>query len=258
MQALETSILRKWLGLLGHGLAVAFLTVTTQLGGLAWLLALLFKRRLMAFLLAYAALSVSAVYVAPLFGRVALSCFADGPLQVQSWLYCATNRTYVTPDLKAVLEAAATDIERRYPGTVTLALDGSFPILNGFPLLPHLSHDDGEKVDLAFYYDGIDGYIPGAVRSPIGYFAFEEGPSDCPSVWPTLRWDLASLQPLWRDLRLDEGRTRDLVEVLAADPRVGKILIEPHLKQSLGLTSPKIRFQGCRAARHDDHLHLQL
>ena len=71
-------------------------------------------------------------------------------------------------------------------------------------------------------------------------------------------WDLDWLQPLWKTFELEPQRNRLLVETLARDPRVAKIFIEPHLKQSLGLTSDKIRFQGCRAARHDDHIHLQL
>ena len=36
------------------------------------------------------------------------------------------------------------------------------------------------------------------------------------------------------------------------------LLLEPHLKTRLKLEKyDKIRFQGCRAARHDDHIHVQ-
>ena len=39
----------------------------------------------------------------------------------------------------------------------------------------------------------------------------------------------------------------------------GKILLEPHLAHRLGVEGrPNIRFQGCRAARHDDHIHVQI
>ncbi|MGF1553801.1 MAG: hypothetical protein ACFBWO_15085 [Paracoccaceae bacterium] len=177
-------------------------------------------------------------------------------LEVQSWLYCAMNRHYVSPEMKEVLTDLADAMDRKFPGTRTLVLDANFPFLDGFPLLPHLSHDDGEKADLAFYYRDEDGYLPSATRSPIGYFAFEEGPTSCPDVWPTLRWDFAALQPFWRELAVEPERTAHMLRVLAADRRVGKILLEPHLKRSLSLSSPKIRFQGCRAARHDDHVHL--
>jgi hypothetical protein len=49
-----------------------------------------------------------------------------------------------------------------------------------------------------------------------------------------------------------------LIDELSRSRAIGKILLEPHLRDRLGLTSSKIRFQGCNAARHDDHLHLQL
>lgn len=60
------------------------------------------------------------------------------------------------------------------------------------------------------------------------------------------------------DWQLDRPRMTTALNWLANDPRSGKILIEPHIPQSLNLSHPKIRFQGCRAARHDDHIHLQL
>lgn len=243
---------------LGHLVLAAALTVVTQLGGIAWLLALAFRRRLVAFLAIYAALSFFALLVAPVLGRTAVSCLSDGPLRVASPLYCVLNRTYVSADLHAVITEAAREIDRRHPGTLTLLLDANFPFFDGFPLLPHLSHDDGDKADLAFYYADETGYLPGATRSPIGYFAFEPGPTDCPSAWASLRWDLDWLQPFWRDLYVDETRTGALMRHLASDPRVGRIFLEPHLAARLGVQDPKVRFQGCRAARHDDHIHLQL
>lgn len=236
----------------------SILTVVTQLGGIAWLIALLFRRRLLAFVLAYLAISVSAVLVAPHFGRVAINCFGSGPLEVQSWMYCALNRNYVSPELADVLEDTAEAVAIRYPGTKTLLLDANFPFFKGFPLLPHLSHDDGEKADLAFYYRDETGYLAGATRSPIGYFAFETGPTDCSKTWPSLRWDFDLAQLVWHDYELDAERTRKVLQVLSSDDRVGKVFIEPHMVKSLGLAHPKIRFQGCRAARHDDHIHFQL
>lgn len=244
--------------IIAHSLIVLLLTGLTQIGGLAWLVALFFRRRLIAFIFAYVALTAAALWVAPQFGRVALSCFDDGPLQVQSGMYCALNRNYVTLELKDALIETAAEMGRQYPGTVTLVLDGNFPFLDRFPLLPHLSHDDGRKVDIAFYYRDQEGYLPGATRSPIGYFAFEQGPTECLRQWPTLRWDFAVMQPVWYPYALDSDRNVTVLRILSGDDRVGKIFVEPHLQDSLNVQHPKIRFQGCRAARHDDHIHFQL
>jgi len=242
-----------------HALFVVFLTLLTQLGGVAWIVALFCKRRLAVFFGLYVALSIGAVWLAPaVSGRVALPCFTDGPLKAQSWLYCALNRTYVNPEVKSLLADLAEAVNQSFPGTQTLVLDGNFPFLDGFPLLPHLSHKDGEKVDLAFYYRDETGYRRGATRSPIGYFAFERGRTHCPSRPLDLRWDLDGLQALWPDLQLEPDRTRFALAWLAEDPRTGLIFLERHLKSGLGLTFSKVRFQGCRAARHDDHIHLQL
>ena len=237
---------------------VMLLTLVTQIGGLAWLISRFFKRSKLAFCGLYLLMSVSASLIAPLFGRVALSCGGDGPLKVQSWAYCAANRNYVTPEMADVLHDAAAAMDERFPDVQVVVLDANFPFLDGFPLPPHLSHDDGEKADLAFFYRDETGYLPGKTRSPIGYFAFEQGPTDCPSQARSMRWDLDFLQPFWTDDQLEPDRMREILRILSKDDRVGKIFIEPHLVTQLGVSHPKIRFQGCRAARHDDHIHLQL
>ncbi|MEO0863914.1 MAG: hypothetical protein AAFY39_04860 [Pseudomonadota bacterium] len=245
---------------LGHGVIVVALTVLTQVGGLAWLVALCVRRRLMGFLVAYVALWMGAVLAAPaVSGRVPMPCLGE-PLRAQSPLYCATLRHFVTPELRAVAQDAADAVADAHPGTVTLALDGGFPFWDGFPLLPHLSHDDGQKLDLAFYYADAEGaYLPGRTASPIGYWAFAlKGDPVCPPAWPTMRWGMGWLQPVWPDYRVDVARTHTLMRVLAADPRVAKIFVEPPLADAWGIAGPKVRFQGCRAARHDDHIHLQM
>lgn len=243
---------------LAHSLFVVILTLLTQIGGLAWVIAAFFRYRLVAFFVAYATLTTATIWIAPQFGRVALSCFDDGPLEVQGWMYCALNRNYVSPVLHESLVESAKRIEQQFPGTHTLVLDANFPFMRGFPLLPHLSHDDGDKVDLALYYRDDTDYLPGVTRSPIGYFAFEDGPSECSGQWPTLRWDFSAVQSFWPAYELDTARTSTLLDVLANDSRVEKILIEPHLARRFGVSHPKIRFQGCRAARHDDHIHFQV
>jgi hypothetical protein len=243
----------------GHGLIVLVLTLLTQLGGLAWLIALLFRRRLVVFLLAYAVIWVGVQWVAPLTGRVPVPCSGQ-VLRMQSPLYCVLLRNFVTPDLAALAGQAAAEVAVEFPGTVTLALDGSFPFLTGMPLLPHLSHDDGGKLDFAYYYSAVEGdYLPGLTRSPVGYWAFERrGAEQCPPVWLTLRWGMGWLQPMFPDRRLEPQRTAALARALLADPRTAKVFVEPALAMQLGLSDPRLRFQGCRAARHDDHIHVQL
>lgn len=243
---------------LAHIVIVVALTVLTQLGGVAWLIGLCFKRSTLAALLAYVALSSGTLWLAPTLGRTPLPCLSGDALRMQSPLFCALNRQYVTPELKGVLTDYAAHMQRSFPGTQTRILDANFPYFTGFPLLPHLSHHDGRKVDLAFYYADDTGYLPAKARSPIGYFAFEQGPTDCPKVALTLRWDMGWVQPLWPDLRVEPARMRAALGWLARDARVGKLFIEPHLKARFDAQSPKIRFQGCRAARHDDHIHIQL
>ncbi len=237
---------------------IALLTILTQIGGVAWLVSRVFKRSFMAFLALYLALSVATIWIAPHFGRVPLSCGSSGPVQMQSTFYCVLNRHYVVPELKETLADLAAKVDERFDGTVTLVLDANFPFWTGFPLLPHLSHDDGRKADIAFYYRSETGYAAKTTKSPIGYFAFEQGPTDCPAASPTLRWDMAWLQPLWQDLQVDHARTAAALLWLSQDDRVEKVFIEPHLRRTLGATHPKVRFQGCRAARHDDHIHFQI
>lgn len=243
--------------LLWHGLWVLFLTLLPQIGGLAWLAALVFRRRWLAFTVLYGVVSMTSAWFAARTGQVPLPCWGK-TVRTQSPLYCLLNRHYVAPETASVIGNAADAVVVRYPGTLMLVLDGNFPALTGFTLLPHLSHHDGRKADLAFFHARDVAYLPGRTRSPVGYFAFEQGPTDCPARTLTLRWDLHWLQGTWPELPPDRDRMRTLIQVLSGDARIGKILLEPHLMQSWGVAHPKVRFQGCRAARHDDHVHIQL
>ena len=242
-----------------HALVILALTLLTQLGGLAWALALVTRWRWRVFPLTYLLVWGLAQVLAPFAGREPLPC-TGVPLRMQSPFYCVAMRNFVSPELADLARDAAAKVDAAYPGTVTLALDGGFPFLNGVPLLPHLSHDDGEKLDFAFYYQSADGtYLPGQTRAPLGYFAFETlAEQNCPPVALTLRWDLRALQPLYPDRRLEPARSTALARALLKDPRLGKMFLEPPLAARLGLADPKLRFQGCRAARHDDHIHIQL
>jgi hypothetical protein len=265
-------------------LIVLVLTLVTQVGGLllvlAWVIArfafpaLLQGWRRSAsiavlFLALYAAASILVVPpLAALAGRVPLPCHAeaDRPFTAAHPLYCALNRHYVDRRVASLLTDLSRAVDRAYPGTLTLFLDGNFPFLNGFPLLPHLSHGDGRKLDLAYYYaEPAGSYLPGQLRSPIGYWAFEQpgagDSSPCPNSWLSLRWDMSALQRLYPERPLEPERTRAALRWLLTDGQhvgVERVFIEPYLAARLGVASPVLGFQGCRAARHDDHIHVQI
>ncbi len=266
-----------WLRWLGHGLLALVLTVLTQVGGAIYLIALVLRGRL-PWLRGKPRLALTACFVglyavgwfpvqalASLGGRVGLPCTEQGALRVASPLYCIAHRHYVRREMRALAQDLARALDAAYPGTLTQALDAGFPFLDGFPLLPHISHDDGEKLDLAFYYaDVADGaYRRGALRSPIGYWAFEEPGArerqPCRSRAGALRWDQDWFQPFVRDdLVLDGRRLRAALGWLARDGRARRALLEPHLVDRLGADRAFVRFQGCAAARHDDHFHVEL
>jgi len=140
-----------------HLLMIVGLTALTQLGGIAyWLVvgvARSYKRPLvgwLVFAILYAAITVAiAPRLAPTFGRIALPCFTGLALQPASPLFCALNRHYVRPAAAAVADDVARAVAREYPGSRVAYLDGSFPFLDWLPILPHLTHDDGRKLDLA-------------------------------------------------------------------------------------------------------------
>lgn len=207
--------------------------------------------------------------IAPFFGRVPLPTSNDPEqaLQAGNYFFVLTNRHYVKPQLKSILIDAAQQLKRDYPDATLLYLDAGFPFWTGFPLLPHLSHDDGEKADLAFIYQKtgtkkIHNQLPTLLG--YGFYASPKGkekdtPADCAKkgYWQyDLLGKFAGRHP---DFTLYNSANTCLLKALARDKRVGKIFIEPHLKSRLEVNQfDNIRFHGCRAVRHDDHIHIQL
>jgi hypothetical protein len=272
-----------WFRLIAFLILLIALTALTQVGGVLLLVAWVLCRgafprtakvlRAVCISAVFAALYMVATFLlippmAAMGGRVALSCSDAEPLGSASRLFCLLNRNYVTPRTKAVAEALAADIAQAHPGTLTRTLDGSFPFFDGFPLPPHLSHNDGRKLDIAYFYRLPNGeYVRGVTRSPVGYFAFEQPPphATLPCAGRgdrlTLRWDLGWLQAWFPRLILDEGRTayalRWLVET-GPSLGVSRVFVEPQVAERLGVHANVLRFQGCRAARHDDHIHIEV
>jgi hypothetical protein len=260
------------------------LTLLTQVGGIVfaicWMVSRFLPQRsvrwrvginVVLFAGLYAVLSIFVVPpLAALGGRVRLPCSAesDRPFAAANPIFCGLNRHYVDSRLITLMTDLSRDVARQFPGTVTLFLDANLPFINGFPLLPHLSHSDGRKLDIAYYYRGPDrGYLPAQTRSPIGYWAFEqpgsgETPSPCRAgAWLSTRWDMQFLQALFPERPLEPERTRAALRWLGNQGQSGgveRIFIEPYLSARLGVSSPLLRFQGCRAARHDDHIHVQI
>lgn len=246
-------------------LAVVVATLLTQIAVVAWPLFAFGRGRRRAWVAASAGLVLYAVLtafvvprVAPLAGRVQLPCFGD-VVAAHHWGYCVLNRNYVVPDLAHEVEAAAIALDEAQPGLRIEYLDGGFPFA-GLPMLPHLSHGDGEKLDLALVFRRADGERGGG--SPIGYFGYVQPATAelaaCPARWWDLRWDFAALQSTLVQGTFDADGTEATLQSLLAREAVRKILIEPHLEDSLGIVSDRLRFQGCYAARHDDHVHIQL
>lgn len=194
-------------------------------------------------------------------GLVTLPCDGSTPLEPVKDRYCRLDRHFVTPAARDALVAAAEAVAARYPGEVLRFMDASGR--DGVkPFPPHLSHGDGRQIDLGLYYTDREGRpladFPDTTRHG-GYWPAEPPRPGEQIACPEGRVGRAEKPdpPANRPWRLDEAKTRMLVEVLVADPRVRRILIEPHLERRLGLWGhPKLRFAGCQAARHDDHLHV--
>lgn len=259
------------------------LTVLTQVGGavylLSWLIYLVFIRRRLTTLygrvlsrgVLFAGMYVVVVLwivppVALHYGRVPLPFFEKQHVKPRTIWYALLARNYVRPALREATFAVAAQLQASYPGTAINYLDAGFPFFDKFPLLPHLSHDDGKKLDIAFFYrnkvtDEAVSYTP----SCIGYGGSEgprAGESDRPATCAAQGyWQysaLARYMPLTDGLIFDEARTRAMIQLFCTNHSIGKLLLEPHLKQRWHLTSPKLRLHGCKAVRHDDHVHVQL
>lgn len=260
------------------------LTLLTQVGGLVYLLALFTYRwtdrlsekrglrityRFVSFLLLYGLFTFLLVpVIAKPLGRVPLPITETNNLQPLNVMTVLLNRHYVKPQLRDAAFEVAKQMQERFPGTTTNYLDANFPFWDGFPLLPHLSHSDGKKLDLSFCYrDTQTGEATNSCPSFIGYGICEEPlpgeANTAASCAAKGHWQYNLLRKLVpqgskTDFTFDRERTRALVNLFAAQPYIGKLFIEPHLQKRLNLASEKIRFHGCQAVRHDDHLHVQL
>jgi len=251
------------------------LTLLTQVGGVVWILIFgLYKlrsrrekvvKRLAAFIVVYIFVIFCIVPpIAKIFGRVNLPMSKSGILVPHTYLTILLNRNYVTPRLLTELNLAATEFNSALNLKVVY-LDANFPFIDGFPLLPHLSHDDGNKIDLSFIYN-FNGKPSSKKPSSTGYGVYVEPRNNeidqtayCKQEGNWL-YDYSKYFCFGRkeDLIFNGKATRSLIMIIVNNKRVQKIFIEPHLKTRLRLSNDKVRFQGCHSVRHDDHIHLEI
>lgn len=265
-------------------LTFCILTVLTQIGGFVFLISIYTNKwidKLVAhkllkttyqfiyFVILYIITTFSIVpIIAKPFGRVPLPIKETNHLQPLNLLTCLLNRNYVRPELLEAAFDIANKMNATFEGTVVNYLDGNFPFINKFPLLPHLSHNDGKKLDLSFCYINNKLNLPtNEAPSFIGYGICEE---PLPHEKNTAEfcsengyWQYSFLTKVVPQknksyFNFDSTRTRALMNIITEQNNVEKVFIEPHLKTRLNLTSNKIRFHGCQAVRHDDHIHLQV
>jgi len=191
------------------------------------------------------------------------------PIKPNNRLFCLANRHYVTPKMYTTLQDVSNQLENIDSNFQIIYLDANFPFFDGFPLLPHLSHNDGRKLDIAFIYKNLktNKVEFGKSISNLGYGVCEiprKGEYNQVEVCTKKGfWQYSILQKInlhkKRKTTLDEVRTKQLIRKLIQHKNIKKIFIEPHLKTRLGLQNEsKIRFHGCHSVRHDDHIHLEI
>lgn len=257
----------RFLKISGHIFIIIFLTLLTQVGGIIWIVSVLLshrykKRKRIIFPVLYLLFNVLIIPpMAKQFGRERLPIFSD-KLKPKNLLYPLLFRNYVNPELKQLL------INSKYSqyNSITITyLDANFPFLDGFPLLPHLSHNDGKKIDISFMYKDENGRITDKKPSFSGYGAFvnSENNNTAKHCLDEGYWQYDYPKYLTfgvdENLIFDASESTRLISALLTFQNTQKIFIEPHLKTFLGFeNNPKVRFQGCRAVRHDDHIHLQI
>ena len=260
-----------FLQLILHLFMVVLLTGITQIGGVIYFLVFLLFWKMSGLakwgIFAASYLLITFFLVPPLaerWGRIPVQ--KNDHLQPVSWYVEICNRNYVKPELNQVLQDQAEKLQNQFPEIQLVYLDAAHPFIDGFPLLPHRSHDDGEKIDLAFVYHR-NGELTNQKPAFSGYGVFLD-PTDVEANTTSMclnqgywQYDITkytTLGVLHSDLRDHEATTAQLLRNLTQDRRIGKILLEPHLTSRWKLDKRKVRFSGCYAVRHDDHIHMQL
>lgn len=259
--------------IVSHFFFFVILTVITQIGGIVYLLSLYFFKkvtqkfrfkRIIVFSIIYLiATFIIVPLIAPVFGREKVKHSIK--IRPANYATVLMNRNYVAPKVNNLLANAEKELTHTKIGI--RYLDANFPFINKFPLLPHLSHNDGKKIDLSFIYKNKQGEISTKQKSISGYGVFEvplkgekNQTNNCLKKGH-FQYDYtkyASLGKINSELVFSEIGTKKLIKSLLKSEFLEKIFIEPHLKERLGLKDSRVRFHGCKAVRHDDHIHIQV
>jgi len=254
---------------------IVFLTVLTQIGGILYLLSeLIFwklKKRAMAirvlgFCTTYIIFTLMIIpYLAPLFGREPIK--NTQRIKPTNYLTVILNRNYVVPELNVLLAKISNAMESDGSSLEIRYLDGNLPFIKKFPLLPHLSHNDGGKLDLSLVYENTQGTLSNKKKSITGYGVFENPAANEKNTTQLCKkrgyyqYDYPkylSLGTINDELRFSTKGTKYLLKKILEQKSVSKIFLEPHLVKRLKLSDRRLRFQGCGAVRHDDHIHIQI
>ena len=265
------SIMKKMMTIILYLSIIILLTVFTQIGGLAFLVTLFIVKyfnfrfkKLVVFIFVYLTTTFLIVpLVAPLFGREKIETTSF--IKPTNYMTVLLNRNYVVPKMNVVLAESSkvmkqSNIEIHF-------LDACFPFVDGFPLIPHLSHKDGKKIDLSFVYMTPEKKVANKEKSVSGYGVYvepiigeENYAKQCKQqgFWQYGISKYISLGKINDELLFSEKHTKSLISSFANQNVVNKIFIEPNLNKRLKLNHSKIRFHGCHAVRHDDHIHIEI
>ena len=250
---------------------VVILTIITQIGGVIYLFsAFMYRRSVLkrwtVFIVLYLFSTFFIVpFVAPFFGREKIQ--TTDTVKIHTLFTSLTNRNYVVPEVNTVLTNVSTKLLKRYPDVEVHCLDANFPFFDGFPLLPHISHNDGKKLDISLIYENKKGLIINDKPSVSGYGVFEsplkreyDQISVCKEkgYWQYDFPKYLTLGTVNPDLNFSEKGTKKLMQFFTQEASIAKIFIEPHIRDRMQIRHPKIRYHGCRAVRHDDHIHIQV
>ena len=203
--------------------------------------------------------------LAPIWGRETVK--ETELIQAHSFFTKLLNRNYVQPELNKVLQKVSISLNNKHQGIKLIYLDANFPFIDKFPLLPHLSHNDGKKLDLSLIYQNKKGFLTNKKQSISGYGVYvapmNKEKSQATKCKKKGHWQYdfpkyITFGRINKDLLFSKEATKYLINELVNHASIQKVFIEPHLINRMKLNQTKIRFHGCQAVRHDDHIHIQI